>query len=89
LSTLNILKKIAETSLIQKSQCKVQSLASQNNADIFISTLKRSYRNYYGSSFISSNAKLSCNFITLSFQHTELQYFCSKIPQQRAEYSTS
>ena len=35
------------------------------------------------------NAKISCNFITLSFQHIELQYFCSKIPQQRAGYSTS
>ena len=31
--------------------------------------------------------KISCNFI--SFQHTELQYFCSKISQQRVEYSTS
>ena len=25
-----------------------------------------------------SNTKISCNFITLSFQHTQLQYFCSK-----------
>ena len=77
--------------------------------------LKRSYYNYYGSSFYQfqqlelfictstsifkhflyatmsyiSNTKISCNFITPSFQHTQLQYFCSEIPQQRAGYSTS
>ena len=35
------------------------------------------------------NAKIGCNFITLSFQHTQLQHFCPEIPQQRAGYSTS
>ena len=35
------------------------------------------------------NAKIGCNFITLSFQHTQLQHFCLEIPQQLAEYSTS
>ena len=36
-----------------------------------------------------SNAKIGCNFITPSFQHTQLQHFCSEIPQQHAGYSTS
>jgi len=45
------------------------------------------------------NAKIGCNFRTLSFQHTQLQHFCfqhtqlqhfcPEIPQQCAEYSTS
>ena len=35
------------------------------------------------------NVKIGCNFITLSFQHTQLQHFCPEIPQQRAGYSTS
>ena len=37
-SDLIFLKKIVETSLIQESQYKVQSLASQNDADISISS---------------------------------------------------
>ena len=36
-----------------------------------------------------SNAKIGCNFITPYFQHTQLQHFFPKIPQQRAGYSTS
>jgi len=45
------------------------------------------------------NAKIGCNFITLffqhtqlqhfCFQHTQLQHFCPEIPQQCAGYSTS
>ena len=36
-----------------------------------------------------SNAKIDYNFISPSFQYTQLQYFCPQIPQQRAGYSTS
>ena len=36
-----------------------------------------------------SNAKIDYNFISPSFQYTQLQHFCPQIPQQRAGYSTS
>ena len=36
-----------------------------------------------------SNAKIDYNFVSPSFQYTQLQYFCPQIPQQRAGYSTS
>ena len=36
-----------------------------------------------------SNAKIDYNFISPSFQYTQLQHFCLQIPQQRAGYSTS
>ena len=36
-----------------------------------------------------SNTKIDYNFISPSFQYTQLQYFCPQIPQQRAGYSTS
>ena len=36
-----------------------------------------------------SNAKINYNFISPSFQYTQLQYFCPQILQQRAGYSTS
>jgi len=51
-------------------------------------TLVFKYFLYTTMSYIS-NAKTGCNFITPSFQHTQLQHFCPEIPQQRARYSTS
>ena len=36
-----------------------------------------------------SNAKIDYNFVSPSFQYTQLQHFCPQISQQRARYSTS
>ena len=58
--------------------------------ELFICTSTSIFKHFlYATMSYISNTKISCNFITPSFQHTQLQYFCSEIPQQRAGYSTS
>ena len=73
LPTLNFFKKkLQKLHLSKESRCKVQSLASQNNADISISTLKNPYRNYCGSSFISFS---NYNFLYIhQLQYLSISY---------------
>ena len=58
--------------------------------ELFICTSTSIFKHFlYTNMPYICNAKIGCNFIILSFQHTQLQYFSPEIPQQRAGYSTS
>ena len=58
--------------------------------NIFLSHNSSSSLQPGNSVFLSQNSSSSSSMPNrVSFQHTQLQYFCPEIPQQRAGYSTS